>query len=215
MKVMILLLLLLIAIGAEATSSDVAAAPNQVNYLCWHLLVETNNIRDWDTVPPQCKCYVSKYMTGQQYRDYCNAVVDAAIKYAKTLNVSKDGKDLWVFNVDETTLSNVPYYFRPTVGFGRAPGLATASPCSSGGLLELLFLHFYPVLQAGSWTYNFFTLFLRRAPRLATSSPCSSGGLLDFQFFRPVLQAGSWTYSFFTLFFRQAPGLKENSETEK
>ncbi|XP_016566636.1 acid phosphatase 1-like [Capsicum annuum] len=114
MKVMILLLLLLIAIGAEATSSDVAAAPNQVNYLCWHLLVETNNIRDWDTVPPQCKCYVSKYMTGQQYRDYCNAVVDAAIKYAKTLNVSKDGKDLWVFNVDETTLSNVPYYFRPT-----------------------------------------------------------------------------------------------------
>ncbi|XP_047261013.1 acid phosphatase 1-like, partial [Capsicum annuum] len=48
----------------------------------------------------------------------CNAVVDAAIEHAKTLNVSKDGKDLWVFNVDETTLSNVPYYARPTVGFG-------------------------------------------------------------------------------------------------
>ncbi|KAF3682608.1 putative acid phosphatase 1-like [Capsicum annuum] len=35
-----------------------------------------------------------------------------------TLNVSKDGKDLWVFYVDEATLSNVPYYARPTVGFG-------------------------------------------------------------------------------------------------
>ncbi|PHU24835.1 hypothetical protein BC332_09942 [Capsicum chinense] len=123
MKVMILLLLLLIVIGAAATSSDVAVAPNQVNCLCWRLLVDTNNIRDWDTVPPQCKCYVSKYMTGQQYRDYCNVVVDAAIEYAKTLNVSKDGKDLWVFNVDETTLSNVPYYSRPTVGFGVVGGL--------------------------------------------------------------------------------------------
>ncbi|PHT75680.1 hypothetical protein T459_19202 [Capsicum annuum] len=45
-------------------------------------------------------------------------MVDAAIEYAKTLNVSKDGKDLWVFYVDEATLSNVPYYARPMVGFG-------------------------------------------------------------------------------------------------
>ncbi|KAF3671291.1 putative profilin-1-like [Capsicum annuum] len=104
--------LLFIALGAAVASAT------QINCLSWRLAVETNNIPDWKTVPLQCKSYVSEYMTGQQYRDDCNAVVDAAIEYAKTLNVSKDGKDLWVFNIDETTLSNVPYYARPTVGFG-------------------------------------------------------------------------------------------------
>ncbi|KAF3618341.1 hypothetical protein FXO37_34240 [Capsicum annuum] len=74
-----------------------------------------------------------------------------------------------------------------------------------GRLLDLQLL--YPILQAGSWTYNFFTLFFRRAPVLETSSPCSSGGLLDLKLLSPVLQAGSWTYNFFTLFFRRAPGL--------
>ncbi|XP_059303170.1 acid phosphatase 1-like isoform X4 [Lycium ferocissimum] len=109
-----ILFLLLIVVGATAAA---AAATPQINCQSWRLAVETNNIRDW-TVPAQCKSYVSEYMTGQQYRDDCNAVVSTAIEYAKTLNVSKEGKDLWVFNIDETTLSNVPYYARPEVGFG-------------------------------------------------------------------------------------------------
>ncbi|PHT43306.1 hypothetical protein CQW23_17331 [Capsicum baccatum] len=83
--------------------------------------------------------------------------------------------------------------------FRRAPGLTISSPCSSGGLLDFLFL--YLVLQAGSWTYNFFTLFFKRVLALTISSPCSSGGLLNFLFLHPVLQEGSWTYNFFTLFF--------------
>ncbi|KAK4361859.1 hypothetical protein RND71_017100 [Anisodus tanguticus] len=109
----VILFLFLIVVGAAA-----AAAAPQINCLSWRLSVETNNIRDWKTVPAQCKSYVSEYMTSQQYHDDCNAVVNAAIEYAKTLNVSKEGKDLWVFNIDETTLSNVPYYARPEVGFG-------------------------------------------------------------------------------------------------
>lgn len=109
----VILFLLFIANGAAAP----APVP-QINCLSWRMAVETNNIRDWKTVPVQCKSYVSEYMTSQQYRDDCNAVVIAAIQYAKTLNVSKEGKDLWVFNIDETTLSNVPYYSRPEVGFG-------------------------------------------------------------------------------------------------
>nr|ACJ85120.1 unknown [Medicago truncatula] len=38
--------------------------------------------------------------------------------YARTLNL-KDGRDLWVFDIDETTLSNLPYY--ATHGFGVNP----------------------------------------------------------------------------------------------
>ncbi|XP_009625320.1 acid phosphatase 1-like [Nicotiana tomentosiformis] len=107
----VILFLLFIATGA-------AEAGAKINCLSWRIAVETNNIRDWKTVPTQCKSYVSEYMTSQQYRDDCNAVVIAAIEYAKSLNISKEGKDLWVFNIDETTLSNVPYYSRPQVGFG-------------------------------------------------------------------------------------------------
>ena len=41
-----------------------------------------------------------------------------AFQYAKSLNLIGDGKDIWVFDIDETTLSNVPYYARPDVAFG-------------------------------------------------------------------------------------------------
>ncbi|PHT43023.1 Kinesin-like protein KIFC3 [Capsicum baccatum] len=76
----------------------------------------------------------------------------------------------------------------------RALRLIFPSPCSSGGLLDLLFL--IPVLQAASQTNFSFTLFFRQAPGLTFPSPCSSGGILDFVFLYPVLQEGSWTYYF-------------------
>ncbi|XP_019244446.1 PREDICTED: acid phosphatase 1-like [Nicotiana attenuata] len=136
----VILFVLFIDTGA-ATGAAAAPAPvPQINCLSWRIAVETNNIRNWKTVPAQCKRYVSEYMTSQQYRDDCNVVVIrvcirigsksnrsieciplvviVAIDYAKSLNVSKEGKDLWVFNIDETTLSNVPYYSRPEVGYG-------------------------------------------------------------------------------------------------
>ncbi|OIT04789.1 acid phosphatase 1 [Nicotiana attenuata] len=108
----VILFVLFIDTGA-ATGAAAAPAPvPQINCLSWRIAVETNNIRNWKTVPAQCKRYVSEYMTSQQYRDDCNVVV------IRSLNVSKEGKDLWVFNIDETTLSNVPYYSRPEVGYG-------------------------------------------------------------------------------------------------
>ncbi|KAM1034452.1 hypothetical protein PS1_038132 [Malus domestica] len=30
--------------------------------------------------------------------------------FAKGVTISRDGKDAWVFNIDETLLSNFPYY---------------------------------------------------------------------------------------------------------
>lgn len=90
----------------------------QINCLSWRLAVETNNIQNWKLVPLQCESYVGHYMLGKQYRDDCNAVVVAAIQYAKTLKIAKDGKDVWVFDIDETTLSNLPYYARSDVAFG-------------------------------------------------------------------------------------------------
>nr|XP_043618292.1 acid phosphatase 1-like [Erigeron canadensis] len=97
-----------------------------LNCLSWRLGVETNNLRDWTQVPASCKDYVGHYMLGKQYRLDCNLVADSAYEYAKGLNLTGDGKDVWVFDIDETTLSNLPYYARHSVAFGAIPYNATA-----------------------------------------------------------------------------------------
>ncbi|KAI3855703.1 hypothetical protein MKW92_016778 [Papaver armeniacum] len=82
----------------------------------WRLAVETNNLRNWKTVPAECENYVGHYMLGQYYRQDSRYVTLEAAKYAESIKLAGDGKDIWVFDIDETTLSNVPYY--ATHGFG-------------------------------------------------------------------------------------------------
>jgi hypothetical protein len=54
-------------------------------------------------------------MMGGQYRRDSRFVIDEAVAYAESLNLTGTGKE-WVFDVDETTLSNLPYYAKH--GFG-------------------------------------------------------------------------------------------------
>ncbi|XP_019194181.1 PREDICTED: acid phosphatase 1-like [Ipomoea nil] len=89
-----------------------------LNCLSWRLGVEANNIRDWARVPRLCEGYIGHYMLGRQYRDDCTAVAASAIRYATAVELVHDGKDVWVFDIDETALSNLPYYARVEVGFG-------------------------------------------------------------------------------------------------
>lgn len=91
---------------------------SDLNCLSWRLAVETDNLRSWTQVPESCADYVGHYMLGKQYRQDCDFVAAEAYKYAKNLNLTGDGKDVWVFDIDETTLSNIPYYARDTVAFG-------------------------------------------------------------------------------------------------
>ncbi|KAF5793342.1 putative Acid phosphatase [Helianthus annuus] len=78
--------------------------------LSWRVGVEANNIRAWTQVPTKCVDYIGSYMTGSQYRQDCNLVCNEAYNYAKRLNLTNDGKDVWVFDVDDTILSNIPYF---------------------------------------------------------------------------------------------------------
>ncbi|XP_062154238.1 acid phosphatase 1-like [Alnus glutinosa] len=89
-----------------------------VSCLSWRLAVETNNIREWDLVPQACENYVGHYMLGHQYRKDCNAAAYAAYQYAKSLSLPKDGRSIWIFDIDETALSNLPYYAQPDNAFG-------------------------------------------------------------------------------------------------
>ncbi|KAL3528677.1 hypothetical protein ACH5RR_007999 [Cinchona calisaya] len=97
-----------------------------IDCLSWRLAVETDNIKNWDLVPATCENYVGHYMLGMQYRHDCDVVADVAIKFAKTLRIPKDGRSIWVFDIDETAFSNLPYYAGPDVAFGAKPYNATS-----------------------------------------------------------------------------------------
>lgn len=86
-----------------------------VSCLSWRLGVETNNIIGWKTVPEECEGYVGNYLLGGQYRKDSKVVTYEAYEYAKSLRVRK--KDLWIFDIDETSLSNLPYYAKHGFGY--------------------------------------------------------------------------------------------------
>ncbi|XP_062181414.1 stem 28 kDa glycoprotein-like [Phragmites australis] len=90
----------------------------------WRLAVEAYNKRDWRMVPAYCERYVGHYMLGGHYRRDSRVVVDEAIAYAEGLKLAGNGKEVWVFDIDETSLSNLPYY--ATHGFGTRPYNATS-----------------------------------------------------------------------------------------
>ncbi|XP_009776612.1 acid phosphatase 1-like [Nicotiana tabacum] len=134
----------------------------QLDCLSWRLAVETNNLQNWKLVPISCENYIGHYMLGKQYRHDCEAVANAAIEYAKSLKLSGDGKDVWVFDIDETTLSNLPYYARSDVAFGAIPfnstkfnawvaeGKAPAIPSILGVYKTVLSLGIKPVFITGT-----------------------------------------------------------------
>ncbi|KAH7857685.1 hypothetical protein Vadar_015346 [Vaccinium darrowii] len=91
---------------------------SQISCPSWRLAVETNNIFGWDLVPEACEDYVANYMLGCQYQEDSFAVTSIALEYAKNLTLGEDGKDIWVFDIDETALSEIDYYSQPDVAFG-------------------------------------------------------------------------------------------------
>ncbi|KAF7106145.1 hypothetical protein CFC21_106900 [Triticum aestivum] len=90
----------------------------------WRLGVEAYNVRDWKMVPANCEGYVGHYMLGSHYRRDSKVVIDQAIAYLDSLRLAGNGKEVWVFDIDETMLSNLPYY--ATHGFGARPYNATS-----------------------------------------------------------------------------------------
>ncbi|XP_051152328.1 acid phosphatase 1-like [Andrographis paniculata] len=76
----------------------------------WWFTVETNDAGSWTQVPERCVDFVKEYVTGPRYLSDSDAVAENAVAYAREVEVSGREKDAWVFDVDETLLSNVPYY---------------------------------------------------------------------------------------------------------
>lgn len=90
--------------------SDVHREEVQLRCASWRFAGEANNLAPWKTVPADCAAYVKDYMTGKAYHFDLEIVANEAAAYARSVSLAGDGKDAWVFDVDETLLSNLPYY---------------------------------------------------------------------------------------------------------
>ncbi|KAL5561997.1 hypothetical protein UlMin_031744 [Ulmus minor] len=83
----------------------------------WRINVEVNNIRGFEVVPQECVQHIQKYMTSSQYKaDSERALEEVKLYINSCCSLEGDGKDAWIFDVDETLLSTIPYYQKH--GFG-------------------------------------------------------------------------------------------------
>jgi len=55
-------------------------------------------------------------MNGEVYSSDSQMIAAESLEFAKSVQITGDGKDVWVFDIDETLLSNLPYY--AAHGFG-------------------------------------------------------------------------------------------------
>ncbi|GMY18679.1 H/ACA ribonucleoprotein complex non-core subunit NAF1 [Fagus crenata] len=94
----------------------------------WRFSIETNDAGNWSTIPERCLRFVQDYTTGDRYRCDSELVAENSLKFAKTVEISGNGSDAWVFDIDETLLSNLPYY--ELNGFGA--GTHGSEPVTHG-----------------------------------------------------------------------------------
>lgn len=92
-------------------------ASDDAGCLSWRVMVEANNARGWRTVPAQCVAYVDGYMTRGQYQRDLAGVMEQASAYAAEIAADADGLDAWVFDIDDTCLSNLLYYEAKQFGY--------------------------------------------------------------------------------------------------
>eukprot|EP00253_Pinus_taeda_P007699 PITA_07699 len=138
----------------------------QQDFEAWRLGVETNTLRSWTVVPANYVEYVKKYMvgSGSQYLKDSHMVANESIAYANSLKLSRDGKDAWVFDVDETLLSSLSYFAGHQFGgegidddsFIAWAALAEAPPLPASYRLytHLLGLGFKIFLLTGRYDYE-------------------------------------------------------------
>lgn len=141
--------------GTVSAESD----PAGFSCLSWRFGVETKNIRDLPTVPKVCQHYLADYMLGDQFLQDSKVVTEEAFKYAKTVKLAGDGKDIWILDVDDSLITHVDFYAQN--GFGTeifdvtalinylAQGISPALPESLKLYRRLLRLGFKIVLLTG------------------------------------------------------------------
>lgn len=112
-----LLLLLLLAIHGTSGARTLEDRKAGVTQYCsgWIANTDNNNIVGWKVTPPVCQGYIKRYIQGGQYMVDFGLGAEAAGSFLQTLEPT-DGRDAMVFDIDETLLSNLPYYGNHSYG---------------------------------------------------------------------------------------------------
>jgi len=80
----------------------------------WRLSVETANAGPWRAIPARCEAFVRDYMEGPRYASDSAVAAADSLAFASGALAAAAGagaaRPAWVFDVDETLLSNAPYY---------------------------------------------------------------------------------------------------------
>lgn len=149
---------------ARASSYDyfdiTAHGVSEPNSKCesWRLNAEMGNIIDWVVVPSGCEGYISNYMLGGQYLSDTDTLAFEAKLYAKNVALIGDGKDAWIFDIDDTALSHVSYYARNHFGampFNRTNWIEWETLAVAPALEPMLSLY-YQLIDA-QWSVFFLT----------------------------------------------------------
>lgn len=77
---------------------------------------QVNNAQGWKVIPEACEDVVRHYMNDGQYALDMEGVAMAALEYLKGILPRDDGMDVVIFDIDETALSNLPYYHQHRYG---------------------------------------------------------------------------------------------------
>jgi len=114
---LILFSLIPLAFSNENSSSYLIARPlifetqlkninDNVNLHCtsWRFAAETNNLAPWKTIPVECADYVKDYLMGEGYVVDVERVSEEAKVYASSFESNGDGKDIWIFDIVESSL---------------------------------------------------------------------------------------------------------------
>ncbi|RXI06002.1 hypothetical protein DVH24_018044 [Malus domestica] len=110
----LLLLITLLAIPASLSSQSVIQMPRKR-----HRFAASDDslyCDSWRFSIDLVQHSVQDYMTGDRYRSDLASVANYSLSFAKGVTIGGDGKDAWVFDIDETLLSNLAYY--QAHGFG-------------------------------------------------------------------------------------------------
>uniref|UniRef100_A0ACD5ZPK7 Uncharacterized protein n=1 Tax=Avena sativa TaxID=4498 RepID=A0ACD5ZPK7_AVESA len=106
---------LVLELPTEESCVGEGGAEEETELRCasWRMAGEANNLAPWTAVPDECAPHVRRYLTGPAYRSDLELVAREASAYARATAAEHGDSvaiDAWVFDVDETLLSNLPYY---------------------------------------------------------------------------------------------------------
>jgi hypothetical protein len=98
------------------TDAPAAASSDDADALfcdSWRLSVETCNAGPWRAIPTRCLAFVQAYIEGPRYASDSAVVAADSLAFASAALAAAGvgaAKPAWVFDVDETLLTNAPYY---------------------------------------------------------------------------------------------------------